>query len=568
MTGTILDFKHCLNNPKMKIMKGMNTYSKIWMIISIVVISVFHACEPEENYPRTRLFQPVLNEDLYSIENTIVVNLGNLKQATGYLVEVSRDSFETVDYKLEIDTSFVILNEETLGEELLWYTVYQVQVTAYADDPDYNSLPSLLGSVRTQKYPSNMHAPTFFDVLDTRAKVSWDPAGDPITQVKIFAGNDLRLRTPLLALSLTQEQIDTNMVIIQGLQPSTTYQIAIYSGEVLRGWEFYTTREALVSGPNVVNLTGIDSSVIWLHQRLANVDDGSIIILEGGKTYMAGGYAFDKSVSFISGYSFVPALPVIDCAANFNLKDGSNVGYVTFKDIHLTASEDGFNARYVFNIDKSGTLDELKFESCVIRTLRGICRMKDGAGTLGAYTFTDCQIDSIRDYGLLTVDVNVWQCDDILIENSTISKTQAFIQSRNNSNSIKIDGVTVNESPQTGRRMFRYREAGQDNVLNGITISNTIWGHAWDVANEGIYLIDAYDGLGSTTFILSNNYATSEFGFDVAGGKDAIAGFPSFNYPGTVTDLWTDPYNAVFEIKDQGFGGKGDAGDPRWRVGL
>lgn len=549
-------------------MKGIITYSKILIILSLSVMSIFLACEKEENYPKTRLFQPVLNEDLYSVNNTIVVNLGNLKEATGYLIEVSRDSFETVDYSLEIDTNFVILNEEILGEELLWFTIYQVQVTAYADDSEYNSLPSFLGSVRTQKYPSNMYAPTNFDVLDTRAKVYWEPAGDPITKLKIFFGNDLRLQTPILTLELTQEQIDTNLVIIPGLQPSTTYQIAIYSGDVLRGWEVYTTKEALVSGDNVVNLTGIDSSVIYLGHRLTTVEDGSIIVLEGGKTYMAAGFEFNNSISFISGYSFVPALPVIDCSSNFNLREGSNVGYVTFKDIKLTASEDGFNARYVFNIDKSGTLGELSFESCVIRTLRGICRMKDGAGTLDSYTITDCQIDSIRDYGLLTVDVNVWQCNDILIENSTISKTVALIQSRNNSNTLKIDGCTVNESPQTGRRMFRYREAGQDNVLNGITISNTIWGHAWDVANEENYLIDAYDGLGTTTFILSNNYATSEFGFDIEGGKDAIAGFPSVTYSGLVTDLWTDPYNAIFEFKDPGFSGKGDSGDPRWRVGL
>jgi hypothetical protein len=194
--------------------------------------------------------------------------------------------------------------------------------------------------------------------------------------------------------------------------------------------------------------------------------------------------------------------------------------------------------------------------------------MKEGAGTLDSYTISDCQIDSIRDYALLTVDVNVWQCNDILIENSTISKTVAFIQSRNNSNSLTIEGCTVNESPEAGRRMFRYREPGQDNVLNGIRISNTIWGHGWDVANDGSYLIDGYDGLGSTSFILTNNYATSEFGFDVAGGADEIPGFPSATYPGLVTDLWTDPYNAVFEIKDQGFSGKSDSGDPRWRIGL
>lgn len=549
-------------------MKGIGTYGKLLILISLSVMVIFLACEPEEYYPRTRLFQPVLNEDLYSVENTIVVNLGNLKESVGYLIEVSRDSFATVEYTLEVDTNYVVLNEEILGEELLWFTIYQVQVTAYADDSAYNSLPSFLGSVRTQKFPSNMYTPTYFDILDTRAKVYWAPEGDPIDMIKIFDGNDLRLTTPFLVLSLTQEQIDTNMVILRGLQPSASYQVAIYSNNELRGWELYTMKEALVSGDNVVDLSGIDSTVISLSHRLLTVEDGSIIILEGGKTYLAGGYDFDKSISFISGYSFVPALPVIDCSSNFNLREGASVDYVTFKDVTLTASDNGFNARYVFNIDKSGSIGEIKFESCVIRTLRGICRMKDGAGTLDSYTISDCQIDSIRDYALLTVDVNAWQCNDILIENSTISKTVAFIQSRNNSNSLTIDGCTVNESPEAGRRMFRYREPGQDNVLNGITISNTIWGHGWDVANDGSYLIDGFDGLGSTSFLLTNNYATSEFGFDVAGGKDEIPGFPSATYPGLVTDLWTDPYNAVFDIKDPGFSGKNDSGDPRWRTGL
>lgn len=549
-------------------MKGISTYGRLWILISLSVMIIFLACEPEEHYPRTRLFQPVLNEDLYSVDNTIVVNLGKLKESVGYLIEVSRDSFVTVDYTMEVDTNYVVLNEETLGEELLWFTIYQVQVTAYADDSSYNSLPSFLGSVRTQKFPSNMYTPTNFDILDTRAKVYWAPEGDPIDMIKIFAGNDLRLTTPFLELALTQEQIDTNMVILRGLQPSTSYQIAIYSNNVLRGWELYEMKEALVSGPNVVNLSGIDSTVISLRHRLLTVEDGSIIILEGGKTYLADGYDFDKSIDFISGYSFVPALPVIDCSNNFNLREGASVGNVTFKDIHLTASDNGFNARYVFNIDKSGSIGEIRFESCVIRTLRGICRMKEGAGTLDTYTISDCRIDSIRDYALLTVDVNVWQCNDILIENSTISKTVAFIQSRNNSNSLIIDGCTVNESPEAGRRMFRYREPGQDDVLNGISISNTIWGHGWDVANDGSYLIDGYDGLGNTSFLLSNNYATSEFGFDVEGGKDEIPGFPSATYPGLVTDLWSDPYHAVFDIIDQGFSGKNDSGDPRWRTGL
>ncbi len=547
-------------------MKIKDLNFKLFALIVIAAFAIMQACEKEKDYPRTRLFQPVLNKDLYSVNNTIIVDLGKMLEAQKYLIEVSRDSFVTVEYTNESDTNFVILDEDFLGEELLWFTVYQVRVTAYADETQYNSQPSMLGSVRTQKFPSNMGAPTFFDILDTRAKVFWTPAGDSITNVKVFAETDLRLTTPLLEYELTQDEKETSLLIASGLSPSTVYQIAIYSGNVLRGWEVYTTRAALVSGDNVVDLTGIDSASVDLNYWLKDVSDGSIILLEGGQTYMAGGYYFDKSLSFVSGYSFVPALPTLDCSSNFNLLDGSNVGYVTFKDLFITASDAGYASRYVFNIDQSGTLGELKFESCVIRTLRGICRMKGGTGTLDKYTISDCQIDSLNGYALLTVDINTWQANDILIENSTISKAIYFIQSRNNSNSVTINGCTISEAPEVGRQIFRWREAGMDNVTNGITITNTIWGHGWDYAATGALGIDGFDGLAATNWTIVNSYATSEFGY--AAGKDEIPGFPSVTYPGLVTDLWTDPYNSVFDFLDNGFAGKGDSGDPRWRIGL
>lgn len=550
-------------------MKIKDVNIKMLALLLFAVALFLQACEEERIYPRTRLFQPVLNEDLYSVDNSIIVNLGKMVEAEKYKVEVSRDSFETVLYTLEIDSNYVVLNEENLGEELLWFTIYQVQVTAYADEEAFNSLPSFLGSVRTQKFPSNMGVPTFFDILDTRAKVFWTPVGDPINRIKVFSIEDERLSDPLKTFNLLQADIDSNRYVAIGLEPLTTYQIAIFSGDVLRGWEIYTTREAQISGDNVVDLTNFpDSTEISLKFRLADVADGSIILLAGGMTYTADGYAFDKSIDFVSGYSFVPALPLIDLSSNFNLVEASNVGYVTFKDIHLTASDDGFNARYVFNINVSANLGELKFESCVIRTLRGICRMKDsGPGILDNYTITNCMIDSIRDYGLLTVDIASWQCNNILIENTTVSKARGFLGSYTNATSVVIDGCTLHELPEATRIAFRWRgDPGQNDVTDGITISNTIWSHGWDHAESGSSAFDPFDGLESTNWNIVNTYATSEFA--VSEGNDEIPGFPSVSYPGLTTELWTDPYNSVFDFLDVGFAGKGDSGDPRWRIGL
>ena len=541
---------------------------KAGLILLFTAIIVVFSCKKDETvYPRTRLFQPVLNEDLYSEDNTIVVNMGKMKEAQSYYFEVSRDSFNTTDYTFESDTNYVIIDRQTVGEDLLWFTIYQVRVTAYADETLYNSLPSFLGSVRTQKFPSNMGTPSNFDVLDTRARVFWTSVGAPISNIKVYAATDLRLENPLSETEVTVEDRAAMEKIVGGLSPETGYQLAIYSDETLRGWEVYTTKPALVSGDNVYDLTGRDT-IVNLAAELPDMVDEAIVMLEGGKTYEAGGYAFDKSVAFISGYSFTPALPVITCQSNFNLADGANVGYVTFKEIELTSpGVNGFNGRYVFNTNVSANLGEVKFESCRIHNLRGMFRMKDaGPGVLDKYTILDCVIDSIKDYGILTVDRNDWACNNIMIKNTTISKAIMLFTSRNNTNTFVIDGCTISQAPENGRQMFRWREAGQDDVINGITISNTIWGHGWNTTGGDVLTVDGFDGMPNTTWIITNTWATSDFG--IAEGKDAIPGFPSFTYSGTAPDLWADPYNGDFNIKDNGFAGKSDSGDPRWRIGL
>lgn len=542
-----------------------NNIKLLSLFLLVAILGIVACNDDEDTYPRTRLFQPVLNQDLEAMDNTIIVNLGNMTEAKSYTIDVSRDSFVTIDYSFQTDTNNFVIDENQIGEELLWFTIYQIQATAKADDAEFNSLPSFLGNIRTEKFPSNMGTPSYFDILDTQAKVFWTEAGATINKVKVFAGDDSRLTTPLQEYELTAEEVTENLKIISGLTPNSLYQVAIYSDDIVRGWEPYQTREAFVSGDNVLNLSGIDTTVN-LANVLDDVADETIVVLEGGKTYLAGGFAFDKSIAFVAGYSFVQALPVIDCNANFSLLEGAAVDYVSFKDVHITASDNGYGGRYVFNIDKGGSIGEINFESCVIRTLRGICRMKGGEGVLDKYIFNDCRIDSINGYGVLAVDKNTWMCNDITLQNSTFSKCIYFLVSRNNSNSITIDGCTISEAPEKGRQMFRWRESGQNDVTNGISITNTIWGHGWNTAGEEDYLVDGFDGMENTNWNVVNTYTTADFGY--AEGKDEIPGLPSAPYAGTAAQLWTNPYNGTFNFLDTGFPGKSDSGDPRWRIGL
>ena len=541
------------------------------MALAASVLFIINSCNEEEVLTRTRLFMPVLNEDLSSDLNTIIVNMAKMKEAKSYTLEVSRDTFKTIDYKVEVDTNYVVVNKNLVGEELLWFTLYQLRATAHADDPAYDSKVSLLGSVKTQKFPSNMGTPTSFDILDTQVKVFWTTTGAAISTIKVFAATDLRLTNPLFTYTVTDNDRKAALRIISGLKPATTYQVAIYSGTTLRGWEVYTTRSALVSGANVFNLAGIDKTSI-LADTLPDVPNGSIILLEGGRTYTTGGFKFSKSVKIMAGYSFVQAFPKIDCTSNFNATGGTTVDSIVFREIAFYGD---VAASYVMNPNESAalTIGHIKFENCQIRKLRGIIRFRGPApGKILRYSIINCVVDSIGGYGLFTMDTSGGiAIDDITLKNSTFSKVDYFMQTYLKSNSVVIEDCTFSEVPSTGSTLFRWRgAAGNADITNGLTMKNCVWGHAWDKGNTGGYTFyaDAGNGgsspsLDATTITIVNCYSVSQFAF-VTGRE--LAGFPVGNYTGKAADLWISPYtNLNFGFKDKGFAGKSSSGDPRWR---
>lgn len=316
-----------------------------------------------------------------------------------------------------------------------------------------------------------------------------------------------------------------------------------------------------INGQDLIDLTGIDNANI-LVDTLPDIPGGAVVVLDAAMTYNAGGVAFDNSVTIKSSDPTGMMKPKIDCAVNFNFADGANIDSIVFINIEFFGE---FDSRYILNSNVGATVGEFRLDGCYVHDLRGVMRMKDaGPGSLNRYTINNCVINRIRDYALLTVDRDDWMVNHILIKNSTISKVRAFITSRNNTQTVVIDGCTLNEVTSTGQRMFRWRTGGQDNVTEGITIRNTIWGGGWDEEGTGTAAIDGFDGLGATTWTVENTYTTSDLSF--AEGKDTIFALLNKVYAGTAADLWTYPLEGEFHFLDTDFEGIGLAGDPRWGV--
>lgn len=533
-------------------------FSRILLLL-VGVMMIFSCSENEDLYPETRLFRPVLNSNLTAQDNSIIVDMAKMTKAVSYKIEISRDNFATVLGHIDTPESTIkIVN-------LLWDTKYQVRATAISADPQYNSKVSDLGEVTTEKFPSILQTPTEFDVIDVAAKLTWAVGpltGAPITQVKVFAITDETLSSPLFSFPVTSAEQLAGVKIVNGLTPSTGYQIAIYSEDVVRGWEKYTTKVGIVVDASTIDLRGIAPTSTLLFDTLTAAAPGSTIILDGNVTYdLNTTYFFNNSLTIKSGYSFGQGGAIVNLNSNFNILAGSNVGSIVFEGLILTSPDTAAVAKYVFNVSQSSTIGEIAFNNCRMSNYRGVCRFQASTGTIGKYTVNNCVISNIGGYGVFNVDVATWTAGDVLFKNSTVYRSTVFMASKSTTptKSVTIEDCTLNEFVAKAGTMFKW----VNEVTNGITMRNTIVGHGYDPTGGTDYSIIGYSGLATTTWIILNTYATSDFVYVPL--KPTIPGFPSFTYPKKVENLWMNPVSGDFNFKDPSFAGIKDSGDPRWR---
>ncbi len=521
---------------------------KIFPVILIMSV-IIAACTKEDKLEEaSRLFRPVMKDELESNGNWIKASWQTVKGADSYTAEVSLDTFRTIAATMIADTNTVVF------EDLGWDKLYQVQVRANAADTSKNSKASSLGAIKTARFPTILNVPDISEVNDNSVKVTWKTGGAAVTSIKVLLASDSFIAADV---TLNPVDISNEYKIVSGLNASTNYIIFLYSDATVRGWADFTTKAPLVG--SLIDLRGITGNANILRDTIPDVASGSIIILKRGEQYNINSTTnLDKTLTFVAGDDLLnPDKPVIYMPANFNITSGSVIDSIVFNDVILRGSD--YNGKYAFNIDQSCNVGKIHFEGCLMEIFRGVLRIKAGTSTYGTISMNNCVVDSVKDYGIINIDVATSHADVIKITNSTIYNIQRFIVSRNNSVSVLVDNCTINEAPLGDNSSYIwYRTSGSDNVTNGITINNCIFGIG-DPTSAGEISVRDVLANASTTINASNNYRTSDH---VSGGND----FPGIiAISKTTTELWRNPSVGDFKIIDNTFSGRNTSGDPRWR---
>jgi hypothetical protein len=517
------------------------------IVLSSIFLLVLAACNKKDTLQQgpNRLFRPVLRQDMVSDGNWIEVNWQPIKGATSYTLQLSRDTFRTIDASVTVDTTF------HLFENLKWEQLYQVQVKANATDTAQNSKFSDLGSIKTPRFPTILNIPGTSDIADNAVRVSWSTSGAAVTNIKILKASDSSV---VRDVTLSATDVTNQYRIVSSLSGATDYIIFLYSGSSVRGWANFKTNAPLVG--KIVDLRDIEGRPTVLKDTLPLVESGSIILLKRGQIYtMSSSIALDKTVKIMSGTDLLnPQQAEIDFTSNFNFAAGAVIDSIEFNDVYMRS--DSYGSRYVFNTTNGATVGKLKFMNSKIEIFRGIVRLQSGATTVNNFIVNNCIIDSISNYGVINVDNASCKVDNISITNSTIYKVERFITSTKpaaGSTSVLVSDCTFNEIITGSNILIDY---GSTNVTNGITVSNCIFG---TVKGGGTVIRDVRYG-SATSVNPSNNYRTSDY---ISAGSNDL---PSVQvYPRSSTQLWKDPINGDFTIIDNTYPGRTNTGALRWR---
>ena len=526
----------------MKLLKLKNILSLLAMIGLVWTLG---SCKKEEDLGEApRLFRPTVSGDLVATANFIEASWQRVKGADQYTIQISRDTFKTIDVSINVDSNAVLI------ENLKWDQLYQVQVRANSADSLKNSKFGILGAVKTPRFPSILKPSTINVVTENSAIMRWTASGAAVTEIKVFTElNGTLLRT----VTLSPTDLSNEYRIVNGLTSATSYYFELYSGSTLRGYNTYITKAPFEGA--VIDLRDLDFKPSLLQDTILDVPSGSTIILKKGLTYnIAENLSLSKTVTITSGSDLLIQEPAnIYFTRNFNFESGSTIDSISFVNVNLKGN--AYGGMYVFNTTGGAALGKLKFENCKIEIFRGITRLQSGTTTVNNYVINNCLIDSISGYGLLTVDNATCKAENIVIKNSTISRAEiVVVSSKASANSITIENSTFYRAPRGGSYLIDCNTAV---VAGGIKIYNNIF--SIGKSNSGNTSPRGIRATGSTVDA-TNNYATSDY----VNASNPIPDLIMHTRPSN--EVFTDPFTNNFKIQDQGFPGRSTAGDPRWRL--
>ena len=322
----------------------------------------------------------------------------------------------------------------------------------------------LRGEIEVTTGQSVMVESTMNNVAKNSATFSWDTSVGRLTGYYFAEGSAYPQEANN---SLTDEQIASGKIELTGLEPNTTYTVAVMRDKTVRAMQTFKTEMGIPS--DYTQVTVADASD-WNNALVGN--SGKLAIVLAGDVDISNGTA-----QIPSGITSLLVWGGDDTSVKsytFKTKGISFAGNMDAVELYnMNLISNGSIGNYIFDLNGiTANVTSLSVTSCDVSKTRGVCRVRSGSSVkIENAQFSDCRFKQIGSYGLITQE-GASVINNVVIKNSTYYPYSAgkYLLQNKASNSIRmtIDSCTF----------YGFTYAILDNQAGGfeVNISNTIFG--------------------------------------------------------------------------------------------
>lgn len=275
----------------------------------------------------------------------------------------------------------------------------------------------LRGEIEVTTGQSVMVESTMNNVAKNSATFSWDTSVGRLTGY-YFAEGDVYPQEA--NHSLADEQIASGKIELTGLEPNTTYTVAVMRDKTVRAMQTFKTEMGIPS--DYTQVTVADASD-WNNALAGN--SGKLAVVLAGDVDITDGKGTERIPSVVTSLLIYGGDDKHTKAYTLKTKGISYAGEMETIEIYnvnlISSSTTNTNGNYIFYINNGDcSLTSLLITSCNVSSARGVVRFGTSSSTkVSNIIFNDCRFNGIGDYGLFRYDGGTNTIGKIEFVNST-----------------------------------------------------------------------------------------------------------------------------------------------------
>lgn len=496
-----------------------------------------------------RLFSPVTFETARIGATSVDLRFSSVPHAKSYVIELSKDSleFSTIINTVEVPAEDIVLDSTSTAKVYLTSVKKldpEMRYSARMKVTSDNGLPESRWVTLTFKTPGEQILNTVINITESSATVTWE-AEVEVTHIILLGGGERK------QFNLAPAHIAESKLELTDLKENTSYAVEIYNGDRKRGTKTFTSAPKISGDGKRYFLTGTENIVDFLK---GVTDSEVVLVIPTNANYKIGdAWTLPAHIKSLTLWGL----------------SGTEKAAIGFKEIKLDNSVSSFkiwihnmtvtgtdaSADYVLNDNPTAarSIAEFKMDNCIVTAFRGVFRMR-AALTVGLIDIDNCIISNIGGFGIICMDAASVSVGDISLKNSTVYKLNNtnMITCKSKVSSVKINNCTFYDALAKDRYIVNF-DGNAANIAGSLGINYCLF-----AASDATVSTRATNPKIDGTFVF-NSYKTNDY---TVASNFPLTGVSDYN--NTSANLFKDPANGDFTIKDTSIGGESQPGDPRW----